>query len=176
MGDVDVFYECSENDTYLIKKKVSPESVDLVVYTSCNNNLVNKKVFFNAVGRLSPDGVFCILTNKETLSKTYEMAKDFPNTISYFITDYEVIPIVVFSKSIISLPKVSHYKIVSDFEDIPRCIMNLSTFGSIVLCIGKDAGTYSCVAKTLGRYVISFGEEFFDEIENQGIRRIDCYD
>lgn len=177
MVDVDVVYSCRRDDAWkCIKRYIRNPSINMAIFDATNNSYINKKIIWNAIGRLLPDGIFCIICEFENISDIIRILDDqdmFYNTTCFHCKGIVYVTIFA-SKKILFLPKVSSSVVVSSLDDYIYQIVGLGSFGDIVLVINNFSLRFCEIAKNLGRYIIAIGDSkiLIKKAHEQGIRKV----
>lgn len=183
MGDVDVLYRVP-NDSICwryINKHVGRDSVDLAIYKASLDSHSNKKTIWNAIGRLAPGGIFCIQCRTENISDIIRQVKE--AGYDYKTVFYQLMhvppkqPVLIYLlvyKNKLFEPDIKTMTRINTIEMIAHQLLGLVEFGSLVLTIGSDTIHFAPIAKNLGRYVISFGDnDYFSSVaRDQGMREV----
>jgi len=183
MGDVDVLYRVP-NDSIcwrFINRHVSRESVDLAIFKASLDSYSTKKTIWNAIGRLSPGGIFCVQCQTENISDIIRIIKE--SGWEYKTVYYQLMhvppkrPVLVYLliyKNKLFEPDIPSMTRINTIEVIAQQILGLTDFGSVIMTIGSDTVHFAPIAKNLGRYVISFGDnDYFSQVAmDQGMKEV----
>ena len=183
--DLDVVYYCDTNNIDKnIKRYIDDESINLIVFKTFPSKFdyENKKIIWNAIRKMRPDGCFCIECVPENISDIIRILYDkgiyyqvscviFDNILA---NDSCRLFIVAF-KSKIFIPQIDTYIKVEDATGLAKYILSkTSQFGNFIACIGDDSYLYSQVAKNLGRYILLFCNKISFSTKNyNGLMEVD---
>ena len=182
MGDVDVVYRCHLREWWkCISRHTQPESVNMAIYCTVGESYLNKKVFWNAIGKLRPDGIFCIQCYPENISDIIKLVidQDMHYAVAYYqITEIPQEPILSFiftCRHRVCLPKTSSFTKLNTLDDLAYSFFKLGQFGDLILSVGDTYLGFCPIAKNLGRYVIAIGgaDTSVEDLKNNGIREVD---
>lgn len=180
--DIDVLYEVRKDLCWkYVKKYVDEESVNLILYSACLDNFITKKTFWNAAGRLRPDGIFFVRCYPENVSSVISLAveKGYKYSVIYrdfFLSNKSNIEIyIAIYKNELYKPNIESFLRITNIEDLGENFINLTKFNDTVLFLGDDVLAYVQMAKKLSRYVIAFGQNdlYTNKIVNDGVSKIE---
>jgi hypothetical protein len=182
MGDVDVLYRVPTDSICwrYINQHVGRGSVDLAIYKASLDSYSNKKTIWNAIGRLTPNGIFCIQCQTENISDIIRTVKEAGynyRTVYYQLVHVPGAPVLVYLvayRGKLFEPKLKPMTRVDTIETIVYTLVQLTDFGSLIMTVGSDTVHFAPIAKNLGRYVISFGDnDYFSQVAlDQGMKEV----
>ena len=174
--EVDVLYRVPKDLCWqYINRVVRPAAANVIFYRSCIDPYISKKTIWNAVSRIAPGGIFCIVCFPENISDIIRWIGDTDHThmIVYLIDDMQQVwPVVVVYRSEIVRPSCGQVKHIRSLDEGIQYLLQRGNFGDTVVLIGDAMLPYIPLVKQLGREVIALGDDelFAMQASDHGVR------
>jgi hypothetical protein len=175
--EIDVIYRISQELCWkVIKGKIKPQSISMILYRACSDIYNTKKIIWNSLSRLKEDGVFCIECCPKIVSNIINIIDEtgYEYSMSCFGDDFEFKLYVFVYGSEFNKLKCKKMIRIKDWKDIVYNLLDFTKTKEIILLISNEILPFLSIIKQMNRYVIAFGDNDFiiNSAKKQGIREV----